>query len=379
MRKLFLLLAALILLDKPVMAEGTDISSKLDQLSKDLVSSYRVAHPGYGKTKAAVFEFTCSKELEQKRIGFAVAELLTHHMAKNSDFYLLERMELNKLFAELKLSMSGAVSPDDALQAGKIGGVKILVLGNVEKIGANYYITARLVDSETSQVVATAYSSVPIRIFEEEAKDYLVYVPEKQGIGIYFFYNYRYNPNNLSDQTLVDTTMGPSYTNTVYPNAFALGSMGIGVRYAPSENMLIDISTSKSSYRNKSGYMRIAASAPAIYKNYSLGSSSYRGILSLKSKISERFLFYYGGGLTVYSLYGGGTTNYITPTALLRLEYLMQKRAGLSISAGYDFYSQPAKRGAFVPDGTTSGHFIGSLKSAELGKFYVESSLSVYF
>lgn len=378
MRKLFLLLAALTLLNTPVIAEGTDISAKLDQLSKDLVSSYRAAHPGDGKVKAAVLEFTGSKELERKRIGFAVAELLTHHMAKNSDFHLLERMELNKLFAELKLSMSGAVSNDEALQAGKIGGVKILVLGNVEKIGVNYYITARLVDSESSQVAATAYTSVPIHVFEEEAKDYLVYVPEKQGIGIYFLYNWRYNPNNLSNQTLVDPTM-PSHMNTAYPNAFPLGSIGVGIRYAPSKNLLIDISTSKASYRNKSGYVKITAAPTAFDKNYSLGASSYRGILSLKSKMAEQFFCYYGGGFTVYSLYSGGTTNYLTPTALLRVEYLIQKRAGLSVSAGYDFYSQPAKRGAFVPNGTTSGQFIGSLKSAELGKFYLESSLSVYF
>jgi len=70
----------------------------------------------------------------------------------------VERLELEKVIEELKLSMSGLTDDDYALQAGKILGAKYLLFGSLSKIGEQIKISCRLVETETSQIVYTESS-----------------------------------------------------------------------------------------------------------------------------------------------------------------------------------------------------------------------------
>ncbi len=364
----FLSIITLMLGTQCVSAEQSELSTSLTNLTNELVSSYQKNNPLNEKEKIVVFQFSSSKELEAKRVGFAVSELLAHIITKDSNFIVMERMELNQLFKELKLNMSGAVSPDDALKAGKIGGAKIAVCGSMEKIGSKYHITARIVDVETSQVLSTAHSSVPVQVFEEEAKEYIVHVPEVQKIGIYLLYNWRWNSNSLPAQTLYKTG-SPLIIN---PHSFNLPLGGVGLRYAPSKNALIDFAVMHTTQKVKVGrkdfYSTLISDEDCL-----INATVYRGLLWLKTKTFLNLTSYLGAGFTTYPEF-----NYITPTLQFRAEYLPQSRIGISISAGYDLINKESRQYERLDYQTGISNKEVSHR-AKLDKFYIEPSISVYF
>lgn len=380
-----LLLSCLLLPGISAFAARPEIVSGLDKMSDSLMGAYRKAHPSAGGEKIAVFKFNTSAELEKKRIGFAVAELLTHRIVTKSGFTVVERLGMDKILAELKISMSGATNPDDALQAGRLGGAKLLVLGSVEKIGVKYHVNARLVEVETGQVTATAYEAFAVNVFEEEARNYIVYKPEEQRIGLYLLANWRHN-SNLPRQIVATSPLWGGSTATVEPKAFNSLAWGAGLRYAPFSKLIIDISAMSTGARPKAGHVKEVNNLSSIViqdDDYPAGITAYRGLISGKINISSRLFAYMGAGAAAYHIVsarvlsynaaqtGFAKTSYITPCVQLRVEYFLQERVGVSLSGGYDFITKPAKQ--LERDEVTKS------KRVELDKFYFEPTVSIYF
>lgn len=357
-------------------AAGTEISSGLDRLTRNLVSSYRKEHPVTGKEKIAVFKFNTTKELEKKRIGFAVSELLTHHLVSASDFTVVERIELSQILKELRINMSGVTDPEDALRAGKLGGAKLLVLGGVEKIGAKYHVNARMVEVETGQVVSTAYETFLVSTFEEDARDYVVYVPETQRIGVYLLYNWRYNPNRLPNSTTLTDEFGNPVRTVVHPRSFSAGLAGLGVRYSPFRNIVVDASQMRrgSGQKPRAGYVArwvdYGSSVSDTSYNYAPSISGSRFLISLKRELFRKFYWYAGAGATYYKIWGVPRVRYATPAVQLRGEYFPQDRVGISLSVNYDFVSKTIRQGLVLEE---------KAKRLRLSKFSIEPALSIYF
>jgi len=379
------LLLCLLFRASSVCAAQSEISSGLDKLADSLIVNYKNAHPSISNEKVTIFKFNASKELEEKRIGFAVSELLTHRFATKSGFIVLERLELDKLLAELKINMSGAINPDDALKCGKLGGAKLLVLGSVEKIGNKYHVNARLIEIESGQVSSTAYEAFPVSVFENEAKNYLASPPEIQRIGIYALANWRHNTNVSRQQVAVSNSWGGT-TTTVNPKAFNLLGWGIGLRYSPSAKLTLDFSAMSTGQKPEAGHVREENNtSPYVFsdEDYSVGVTAYRGLLSLKKELSSELFIHLGAGFTAYRLAttsvlvynntsaGFAKTSYITPTVQFRAEYFLQARVGISLSGSYDFVSKTAIQ--------LERDEIVTTKRAELDKLYFEPTISVYF
>ena len=74
---------------------------------------------------------------------------------------LVERAVIDKLLAELKLSSSALVDPRTALQLGRVLSARLITAGTVERGGPDWALTLRVIETETSTVVASIAQSFP--------------------------------------------------------------------------------------------------------------------------------------------------------------------------------------------------------------------------
>lgn len=68
-------------------------------------------------------------------------------------FKLFERSQLEKILEEQKLGMSGIIDATTAAEIGKGIGVDAIVLGSLTRSGSNIGIDARLIDTETAEII----------------------------------------------------------------------------------------------------------------------------------------------------------------------------------------------------------------------------------
>ena len=85
-------------------------------------------------------------------------------------FKLFERSQLEKILEEQKLGMSGVLDASTAAEIGKGIGVDAIVLGTVTRAGANIAIDARLIDTETAEII-TAQDEISARTSIQDLKD----------------------------------------------------------------------------------------------------------------------------------------------------------------------------------------------------------------
>lgn len=344
------------------------IAGKLGKISDSLAVAYGVSTGAKEKPSAAVFTFNTSKELEKRRIGFAVSEMLAHQLAKSGKFQLLERTELNRVLGELKLSMAGVTEQEDAVTVGKLAKADILVMGSVEKIGKSYHVNARLVNAETGEVAATAYEALPVSAFEEEAADYVTLVPQAQTIGIYFLGSYRV----MARVPSTTNTYPPGWVTyiTTDPERSKIVLPGFGIRYAPFEHFLLDFSYMNPGAPKRTGDRRSDEAFCA--GPYTSKFSIFRAVAGPKGKAFKDISYSVGAGFSSVSITGSGKTSYTTPTLLAGLEFRPQQRVGLNFSAGYDLTTKTAEGNRWGPSDAL-------FKLARLPHFYLESSLALYF
>ena len=355
-------------------AGQSEISAKLGKMADTLIVAYDKTPGALEKPKAAVMTFNTSKELEKQRIGFAVSEILSHNLAEKGSFVLLERTELNRVFDELKLNMAGVTNQADALKAGKLASAEILVMGSVEKFDGTYHVNARLVKTETGEVLATAYEELPVKTFENEAKDYVMLVPKTQTLGLYFLYNYR-GTAKLPQTYREYATSDFDYTAITTPEQTAMWTPGVGLRYTPVDHITLDLSFANSGSAQKTGRGDNHYTIPPDYTmedntKYTSKLTLLRGLIGIEQEFSRSLSYYLAAGATSVRIYGAGSINYITPTVMARLEYHPQERIGISASAGYDFTTKT----------TTGEDWYGAKhKIMRLDNLYFEPSISVYF
>lgn len=168
---------------------ASDLSLCLDDIAADLVSNY--GREFERVSALSILPFHADEKLARRRTGRALAEMLTHSFRKYPQFKIVERLEMENLLEEMKLGMSGVADTKTAVKIGRLSGAKIQVFGSIEKIGAKYHVNARMVETETGNIVSTAYEEVPAGVFEEEAKYYMVPVPETQTLSFYISQNIR--------------------------------------------------------------------------------------------------------------------------------------------------------------------------------------------
>ena len=85
-------------------------------------------------------------------------------------FKLFERSQLEKILEEQKLGMSGVLDASTAAEIGKGIGVDAIVIGTVTRSGSNIAIDARLIDTETAEII-TAQDEISARTSIQDLKE----------------------------------------------------------------------------------------------------------------------------------------------------------------------------------------------------------------
>ena len=100
----------------------------------------------------AIFPFE-ERGAGAKDLGAKVADILFAKMVANPDLYLVDRQDMKKTLDEHELTLSGMVSPDQAVQVGKLTGAKVLVTGSVIDADKTLYLVAKIIGTETTRVL----------------------------------------------------------------------------------------------------------------------------------------------------------------------------------------------------------------------------------
>lgn len=75
---------------------------------------------------------------------------------------VIERAELEQIFSEQELSVSGDIDIETAKELGRISGVDAIALGSISDYGDQIRINSRLVSAETGRVAAVARTDFPL-------------------------------------------------------------------------------------------------------------------------------------------------------------------------------------------------------------------------
>lgn len=100
----------------------------------------------------AIFPFQ-ERGSGMKEYGGKIADILFASMAANPDIYLVDRTDMSKVMQEKELNLSGMVTPDQAVQVGKLTGAKVIVTGSVMEVDKTLYLVAKIIGTETSRVL----------------------------------------------------------------------------------------------------------------------------------------------------------------------------------------------------------------------------------
>ena len=109
----------------------------------------------------AVLPFEASGD-ELKNVAPEVSQLMTTYLSGKEGISLVERDKLDKAISEMGLGISGTVDPQTAAQIGKIVGAKILISGRVFAVQSELFLVAKIIGTETSQVLAESVS-LPVK------------------------------------------------------------------------------------------------------------------------------------------------------------------------------------------------------------------------
>jgi len=121
------------------------------------------------RLRIAVVEFE-NKTVYGTRLGTAAADILVTELARTNRFILIERQKLERVMAEQKLGLTGAVEASSAAQMGRVLGAAAIVTGAVSQYGfkttgndvllmeskkqqAEAAVDVRIIDAETAQIL----------------------------------------------------------------------------------------------------------------------------------------------------------------------------------------------------------------------------------
>jgi TolB-like protein len=103
----------------------------------------------------AIAGFTTSDNISDKQaVEITVADGLINALAFDPTIRVVEREKLREGLAELKLGAEGLLDSATAGRLGKIVGAQVIIAGTVVKLDDKLIITARVINSETSELTA---------------------------------------------------------------------------------------------------------------------------------------------------------------------------------------------------------------------------------
>ncbi len=89
--------------------------------------------------------------------AIALSDILENRLAKFGSFNLVERKAIENIMEELNFSTTDFVDQETAVKAGKMLSSQWLIMGSVSKLGNEYSMNVKLVNTETGRIVTGAY------------------------------------------------------------------------------------------------------------------------------------------------------------------------------------------------------------------------------
>ena len=109
----------------------------------------------------AVLPFQASGA-DLKDVGAEVTGLVATHLTTEPGLVMVQRAELDKVFAEKELGLSGTVSPETAARIGHLTGAKVLVTGRVFAVRIELVLVAQVIGTETGRTFGETVA-IPLR------------------------------------------------------------------------------------------------------------------------------------------------------------------------------------------------------------------------
>jgi TolB-like protein len=397
MRLLLLCLIGMFLTVPAAPVSAAELDSKLESAAAKLSAAAEAR--GLVPSTLAVFPFQADKKLSDKKVNFAVSEILTKNFLKLGKFKVVERAQLEEVMREQKLGLSGAVDSKTAADIGKLAGAKLLLLGNVIQMGKSYQLTAKLVDAETGEMIASEIAEVPVKTFDEDADRYLVLVPDTQSVGFFLGMGYGFaSTAKMGPQSFETLTLNPTNAE------LAQSLFSFGVRYWVKPRWMAQLDFSSVGTTFGSGTNNIYTTDAVLTGPSGRLKTGYTGFmlrasLDRTTKLSRPLTWHYGAGAAFYSLdtlgvdkldsstYGLYSVymntefqgDFVTPFLRTGIEWRPQARFGWSLFGNYNLSSRNFVQSVnVVKAGSDTQHKLELWKTS-IPQFYIDSSVALYF
>ncbi|MFC2993215.1 FlgO family outer membrane protein [Halomonas tibetensis] len=134
------------------------IEGGIDDLARQIVARSSSSD----QTTIAISSFPHVDDTCSELSNFLVDELvLSLFSVPDGNLHIIERSQLSRIFAELELSMSGAVDANTTQELGRLHGVDTLLVGSLTTLGDDLRVNSRLINTETGQVFSAAAVNIP--------------------------------------------------------------------------------------------------------------------------------------------------------------------------------------------------------------------------
>jgi curli biogenesis system outer membrane secretion channel CsgG len=136
---------------------------RLDSQLDHLVAQISAEMSGTQKTSIAVIPFF-DLDGNVNELGNLLSEELITRLYRTGKFNVIERQMLDRILTEQKLQASGLIDEDSARKLGRLLGVEALVSGSVSDLSDHIKINARVISTETGQIIGVA----SVRVLKDE-------------------------------------------------------------------------------------------------------------------------------------------------------------------------------------------------------------------
>ena len=157
--------------DKKQLEEDSEKSQRIDALVEELIKSYNerkekglnTEEDGWS-SKPITISFLNFQKRGVPSIRDGEDEYLmlklTSRLQEEGRVHIVERVLLDKLLEELKLSSSDLADPELALKVGRIVAARLIATGSITRYGNDLQVSMRLIEPETTFVKITVMESV---------------------------------------------------------------------------------------------------------------------------------------------------------------------------------------------------------------------------
>jgi TolB-like protein len=153
-----IILALLLSLVIAPLLSAQEMDKELASIAKKLAEEIKEQ----GRKKVTVLDFT-DLQGNDSELGKYVAEQLTINLVlEKQGFSVLDRANLRKILAEHKLTATGLVDPENAKKLGMFAGVDALVLGALIPKASKMSVTAKIITTDTAEIVGAARTDFEI-------------------------------------------------------------------------------------------------------------------------------------------------------------------------------------------------------------------------